>query len=254
MARPTHVYIVGSPRPRVGKTLLARALTEFYRVDGRPVSAFDLDHEENSLIDFLPKFAVRANITDTRGQMALFDQLIVGDEKPKVIDLSAHLFDAFLTVMSDIEFVSEARKRSIEPIVLFIASPGDRSAKCYADLPRRVPGLNLVPIYNQAIAQGAHLRDSFPPRAAVALPIQLPALSPTLRHIVDARPFSFAEFKRQPSPNLPVRLADELNSWMKRLFIQFRELELRLLLSNLRGSLQPLEIDQPSRDQQRETI
>ena len=254
MARPTHVYIVGSPHPRVGKTLLARALTEFYRVDGRPVAAFDLNHNENSLVDFLPKFAVRANIADIKGQMALFDKLILGDETPKVIDLGACLFDRFVTVMTEIEFVSEARQLSIEPIFLFIASPDDRSAKCYADLPRRFPGLTLVPVYNQGIARGSHLRDKFAARDSIALPIQFPALSPSLRHIVDRHPFSFAVFKRQPSPDLPEILDAELNSWMKRVFIQFRELELRLLLSRLKDSLHSPRQDELSVEQRPKTM
>src|SRR5205807_8576662 len=49
MSRPTHVYIVASPRPRSGKTLLARALSEFFRADGRPVRAFDLDTMDGAL-------------------------------------------------------------------------------------------------------------------------------------------------------------------------------------------------------------
>ena len=89
MSRPTHVYIVTSPRPRSGKTLLARALTEFFRTDGRPVGAFDLDTLDGTLAGFLPKFTVRADIADIRGQVALFDELIVDNEKPKIVDVSA---------------------------------------------------------------------------------------------------------------------------------------------------------------------
>src|SRR5437899_242684 len=99
MSRPTHVYIVASPRPRTGKTLLARLLTEFYRSDGRPVGAFDLDTMDATLAAFLPKFTVRADITDTRGQVALFDELIIDNEKPKVVDVSAYAFEPFFNLM-----------------------------------------------------------------------------------------------------------------------------------------------------------
>jgi hypothetical protein len=37
------VAIVASPRPRVGKTLLARLLTDFHLQEGRSVAAFDLN-------------------------------------------------------------------------------------------------------------------------------------------------------------------------------------------------------------------
>ena len=105
MSRPTHVYVVLSPRPRVGKTLMARVFTEFYRSEGRPVAAYDLDPAEGTLSEFLPGFAIASQIADTRGQMALFDRLIVDDEKPKVIDVGSGLFSHFLKVMTEIDFV-----------------------------------------------------------------------------------------------------------------------------------------------------
>ena len=120
MSRPTHVYVVLSPRPRVGKTLMARVFTEFYRSEGRPVAAYDLDPTEAALSEFLPGFAVASQIADTRGQMALFDRLIVDDEKPKVVDVGTAVFSHFLTVMTEIDFVPEARRRSVEPIIVYV--------------------------------------------------------------------------------------------------------------------------------------
>ena len=71
----------------------------------------------------------------------------------------------------------------------------------------------------------------------VALPLRIPLLSPTLRTIVDTKPFSFTEFRRRPPADILEPIEDELNSWLKRVYLQFREMELRLLLSKLRGSL-----------------
>ena len=237
MSRPTHVYIVTSPRPRVGRTLVARAFTEFYRADGRPVAAFDLNRDAVALADFLPKFATRAQIADTRGQMALFDQLIVDDEKPKVVDLGASLFEPFFTVMSDIGFVAEARASSVEPVILFVATPEQETAQAYADLHRRFPDVTIVPVHNEGIARGSHIREKFPSWSAVALPLQVPQLSPSLRFIIETKPFSFSDFKRGLSAYVPEILEAELNSWIKRVYLQFRELELRLLLDRLRSSL-----------------
>lgn len=237
MSRPTHVYVIASPRPRVGKTLIARAFTEFYRADGRPVAGFDLGTGDNLMFEFLPKFAIRAGIGDTRGQMALFDQLIVGDEKPKVVDLGDRMFEAFFKVMVDIDFVPEARRRSIEPVVLFIATPEDQAVKAYAELQRRFADLTIVPVLNEGVARGSHLREKFPSRGPLSLPIQVPQLSPSLRHIVETKPFSFSAFRRGLSSDVPQILEAELRSWVKRVVLQFRELELRLLLDRLRSSL-----------------
>lgn len=245
MSRPTHVYIITSPRPRVGRTMVARAFTEFYRADGRPVAAFDLNRDETTLADFLPKFAVRAQIADTRGQMALFDRLIVDDEKPKVVDLGAPLFEAFLKVMSDIGFIAEARANSVEPVILFLATPEQQAVQAYVDLHRRFPDVAIVPVHNEGIARGSHIREKFPSWTAVALPLQVPQLSPSLRFIIETKPFSFSDYKRGLSEYVPEILEAELNSWIKRVFLQFREMELRLLLDRLRTSLAPPSFDRP---------
>ena len=57
-----------------------------------------------TLARFLPKYALRADINDTRGQVALFDELIVDDERPKVVDVSAHAYETFFDLMEQIDF------------------------------------------------------------------------------------------------------------------------------------------------------
>jgi hypothetical protein len=238
MSRPTHVYIVASPRPRTGKTLLARALIEFFRTDERPVAGFDLDTMDPMLARILPKFALHADINDTRGQVALFDELIVDDEKPKVVDVSAHAYETFFDLMEQIDFATEAPRRSVEPVILYAANSDALSVKSYDRLRKRFPRLTLAPVYNDGIMRGYNLRGEFPTTNVVALPLRIPMLSPVLRSIVDAGPFSFAEFRHQPPERFPAHLETEMNAWLKRVNLQFREMELRLLLSSLRGTLQ----------------
>ncbi len=236
MSRPTHVCIIASPRPRTGRTTLARALTEFYRMDGGPVTAFDLDAMDATLKQFLPECTVRADIGETQSQVALFDQLIVADETPKVVDVSAHAFDAFFNVMAQIDFAGEARREGIEPVILYAANSDPLSIKTYTRMRARFWSIPMAPVYNDGIVRGHALRDQFPAASSVALPLHIPAFSPALRTAVDARPFSFAAFRRQPSA-MPELLQAELDSWLKRVNLQFREFGLRMLLANLRGSL-----------------
>ena len=237
MTRPTHVCIVASPRPRTGRTLLARALVEFYRNDGGQVVAFDLDAMDATLTQFLPECTVSAEIGETQSQVELFDQLIAADQVPKVIDVSAHAYEAFFNVLAAIDFAGEARRQAIEPVILFAANSDPLSVKSYARLRSRFRGIPIAPVYNDGIVRGHSLRDQFPATSTVALPLHVPALSPTARTIVDTKPFSFVEFRRRPPKNAPELVTAEIESWLKRLHLQFRELGLRLLLANLRGSL-----------------
>lgn len=236
MSRRTHVYIVCSPRPRIGKTLAARLITEFYRSNGRPVVAFDLN-PDGTLLSYLPRFAVAADLRETRDQMTLFDALIVPDEKSKVIDLGTGAFETFFDILKNLDFLEEARRRNIEAVVLFAVNPDQFSIKGYRMLLQRFTDITLIPVLNEAFVRGFHYRDDFPAQRAVAVPLQIPLLSPFIRSIVDTPPFSFTEFRRGLSDDIPEHLAGEMHSWLKRAFLQLRELELRLLLEGLQASL-----------------
>jgi hypothetical protein len=236
MSRRTHIYIVCSPRARIGKTLTVRLLTEFYRSSGLPVLGFDITPDQ-TLLTYLPRFSVAAQITETRGQMALFDALIVPDEKPKVIDLGTGAFDTFFNILKQIAFLEEARRRNVEPVILFTVNPDQASVKAYRMLLQNFSDITIIPVLNEAFVRGFHYRDNFPPQRAVAVPLQVPQLSPSLRAIVDTPPFSFSEFRRRMSDDVPEHLEGEMHSWLKRTFLQFRELELRLLLEGLQTSL-----------------
>src|SRR5262245_45826582 len=116
----TPVYIVCSPRPRVGKTLVARLLSEYLDLENRYTTAFDINLNDPSLIDYLPRLAETASIEDTFGQMQLMDRLIVNDGAPKVIDLGFHVFDSFFKMATEIGFVKEAERRGVAVAILFI--------------------------------------------------------------------------------------------------------------------------------------
>jgi hypothetical protein len=55
---------------------------------------------------------------------------------------------------------------------------------------------------------------------------------------VTAPGFSFADFRAGKMQNVSDYYSVELESWLRNVFVQFRELELRLLLATLRQSLQ----------------
>src|SRR6185437_13915165 len=129
--RRTPVYIICSPRPLVGKTLIARLLTEFLLLKNGEVAAFDINLKEPSLLEFLPGVTETAEVDNTFGKMALMDRLIVNDTVAKVIDLGFHAFDEFFTMCEEIGFMKEAARRGVAPIVLFVADTDRVSARSY---------------------------------------------------------------------------------------------------------------------------
>ena len=132
--RQTFVYIVCSPRPLIGKTLVARQLSEFLLLKNGEVTAFDINLKEPSLVEYLPDITETAEIDDTFGKMALMDRLIINDGVAKVIDLGFHAFDEFFKMSEQIGFLKEAARRGVKPIVMFVADVDRTSMRAQAML------------------------------------------------------------------------------------------------------------------------
>jgi hypothetical protein len=230
------LFIVASPRPLTGKTFLARLIADFLRTDGREVEAFDLDPEA-ALAAALPGLTIQGSLDSTQAQMALFDRLVLADGIPRVVDIAHTQFARFFAVIEEIGFVDEARRRALETIVLFAADAQPASVKAYSDLQRRFPATIVVPVFNEAILKGRKLRDQYPFSRAAAVPLQIPLLPPGLKAHADRSGQSFADLHGQLPVSVQGGPAFELRSWTKRTFLEFRELELRLLMEKLRASL-----------------
>jgi hypothetical protein len=231
MPQQTPLYIVASQHPRVGKTLIARLLIEFLRISGRPLVGYDLDPREPTLAPFFPTMVWTIDIADTPGQMALFDRLIADHWRTTVIDLGYSLFEQFFTVMAEIGFEGEARRHSLEPIVLFVTDSAPTTAKSYADLRRRLPETVFIPVHNEASSFMFISRD-FPPTRPEYGMIRIPRLSPIVRGVIDRPGFSFATYMAS-QPGGPT----EVHTWIQTIFTEFRDLELRLLVGQLQSSL-----------------
>src|SRR6478672_2215720 len=145
----TPVYIICSPRPQVGKTLLARLLSEFLLLKNGTVASFDINLKEPSLLDYLPRTTETADVIDTYGKMQLMDRLIVDDGVAKVIDLGFHAFDEFFKMTGEIGFLKEAARRHVAPVILFVADVDRISAAGYSLLRQQIPPNALVAVDNE---------------------------------------------------------------------------------------------------------
>ena len=218
------VIVVCSPRPRVGRTLVARLLVDYFLADGRAVVAFDANPNDPVLSDYLPGHAIPATIADTRGQMALFDRLIVNIGVPKVIDLAAEQFVQFFDILEEIDFVAEARQRSIDTVIFYVTEDHPKSIDAYHRILARFPKATVVPVHNEIFESSGATSQSHPARNV--RPVYIAPL-PTLLYGVIYRPgFSISEFLRRPS-DFPTML----HKWTSQPFIAFRDLELRLAMA-----------------------
>jgi hypothetical protein len=133
--------------------------------------------------------------------------------------------------------VRELDQRAIELVIIYPADPHPASLDGYHWLVHRFPRTIVVPVLNDGIARARRLREQYPIRRAAAVPLQIPLLSPVLKQYTEQRPHPFAEFHSQFPATVPRQYALELRAFTKRVFLEFRELELRLLLERLQACL-----------------
>ena len=215
----TPVYIICSPRPLVGKTLIARILSEFLLLKNGTVAAFDINLKEPSLLDYLPRITETADVIDTYGKMQLMDRLIVNDGIAKVIDLGFHAFDEFFKMTEEIGFMKEAARRSVAPVILFVADTDRVSARAYPMLREQIPLKALITIDNEYVVRG-----ELPGDMSLGRVHRITALPSFLKTYVDRQTFSFTEYLRNERDS-----STELHQWIRRNYTNFRELELSLL-------------------------
>src|SRR5215207_3634139 len=189
----TPLYVVCSPCRCVGKTLVSRLLTEFHVLDDRPVAAFDLADEGPQLSDYLPQYTSIADIGDIRGQMAFFERLIAHQDSAKIVDLSHRMFKNFFTVVEEIGFFEEARRQSIEPLILFIVGSDPKSPETYTTLRRRFREASLLPVRNRTERRGAPDCVGSLDAGTAPASLQIPLLGFARRARIDLQAFSFCE-------------------------------------------------------------
>ncbi|KQY97955.1 hypothetical protein ASD45_18375 [Pseudolabrys sp. Root1462] len=230
------VYIVASPRPRVGKTLLSRLLIDYHKHEGREFGAFDLNSGDHTLKQFAPDDVTAANIGSVKGQMALFDSLVSEQGGGKVVDVGGDAYKNFFDVAYRIGLVEEAHKRDIAPVILFIVSSDKQAADVYRDLRTRFPGAALTPVHNEMLGLAQH-RDRFPPSGQGGAILRMPVLAPGLRKYIETPPFGFADEQLANARHIPLDAHIEIQRWLRKAYLEFRELDLRILLGELQTSL-----------------
>ena len=215
----TPVYIICSPRPQVGKTLVARLLSEFLLLKNGRVEAFDINLKEPSLLDYLPDVTETADVIDTYGKMQLMDRVIVDDGLSKVIDLGFHAFDEFFKMSHEIGFMKEAVRRNVAPIILFVADIDRTSGRSHEMLREQIPATNLIVVDNEFVVRG-----ELPPSMSRGRVLRMPALPTFLKTYIDRLTFSFTGYLRNEQDS-----STELHQWIRRNYFTLRELEMNLI-------------------------
>ncbi len=111
--------LVVSPRERSGTTLIARLFADFFRISGQAPLLFDTDAARPKFSKYFPE-AELVDLSNTKGQMRLFDTLPVRTQQPKIVDVTHRSYSDFFSMVRDIDLIAEARENHVEPVIVYI--------------------------------------------------------------------------------------------------------------------------------------
>jgi hypothetical protein len=232
MRRRTIVYIACSPHARAGVSTTARLLTDYHLLRQRTVEGFDIDPHEPFYGALFPESARVLDINDVKGQISLFDNLLVQNEVPKIVDVWHRSYKKFFAMVKDIGFFEEAEKRGVEPIILFQAGSSDAALTEALALRSTWPNLQMIIVHNEGtIPLGPHAHEILARYPAQGKFVIGP-LDASVATILQDTNFSLSNFLITPPPDMSIVVRAVLKSWITPVLTQFLSSELRLTLEN----------------------
>jgi hypothetical protein len=230
MKSRTPAFIVCSLSGRVGKTMTARLLADYFLLSGRSFAGFDTDAFEPAFATWFPQQVVVADLNTVQGRMALLDPLLVNDDVPKVIDLWHRSMEGFFALLEDTQFVAEARRVSVEPVLLFMADGSLHSADVADRLMARYPDVTMVTVVNEGAAPFGEVGLDQLARYPASRTFRIAALDPILQRTIEVSGFSLSRFVLAPPSGMSIVVRSGLKAWLGRVLAQFQSFELSMTL------------------------
>jgi hypothetical protein len=228
MKSRTPAYIVCSFNGRVGKTMTARLLADYFLLSKRSFAGFDTDAHEPAFATRFPQQVVVADLNTVQGNMALLDPLLLNDEVPKIVDLWHRSMHGFFSLLEDTEFVDEARRAGVEPILLFMVDGSPHAAEVADELARRYPDVTLVTVINEGAAPYGEVSLDQLARYPAGRTFRIAALDPILLQTIEVSGFSLSRFVLAPPTGMSIVVRSGLKSWLGRILAQFQSFELSM--------------------------
>lgn len=218
MAKPI-IIPIGADKGGVGKTTVCRAFLDYLKASGINFRAFDTENEVEGgggvLKRFWPAETEVVNLTDSDGQMKVFDTL--SDQVVTVIDIRAGLMTPMLKMLRDIGLLDPSR---YSIAVLHVLGNNKASLDEIKPIGDLLAGLRHVIVGNRV----NDTKFDFPPGA-----LDIPMLSAKAAEAVDKAGVPFSGFRKTPrleSGAESLVLGGTVGHWLDRVHAQFAGVKL----------------------------
>jgi len=215
---------------RSGKTLLARALVDFFILCGGKPYIFYTDAVERRLQALFPAAARIVDLTVVRDQMELFDTLAKRSPQMRVVDLTHQSLTKFFQLLRNTDFIFEARSHDIIPAIFYIPDDKADSFEAGVVLRDNFADCRFIVVENTFMKEPKRNVCQDPAYKALRAHKRrfvMPKLADSVIAALEDRDLSIADFMRQPispseetqAPNsLPPDILAELRVWVFGMF------------------------------------
>ncbi len=230
MPGASHAGIVALLHGRTGKTLLARALVDYFILSGGRPYIFDTDAIERRLHALFPSAAHVVDLTIVRDQMALFDTLAKPSSEMRVVDVAYYSFTKFFELMRSTDFILEAQSHDIIPVIFYIPDRNADSFEAGVVLRDSFPDCRFIVVENAFFKKpNRHVQQRLAYKVMRAHNRRyiMPKLADSVVEALEDRNLSISDFMQQPissggdapapdglSPDMSV----ELRGWVFKIF------------------------------------
>lgn len=206
-----NVIIVGADKGGVGKTQLSRCLLDYFAANSVLARAFDTECPKGHLKTYFPQLTEIVDLTDSDGQMAVFDTL---GTAATVIDIRAGLLSPTLKALAEMGFLDPSK---IKLTVLHILGSSQVSVGEVQGIMESIATSRYVPVANRI----NDTKFEFPSGS-----LDIPKLDERANEAVDASSMSFNAFINSGASGV---LKGKTNHWLKQVFAEFDKAKLNVL-------------------------
>jgi len=207
-------------------------LSEYFTWRGLSVEGFDTDPYESAFANRFPDRVEVTDISTIQGQISLFDRLLIFDDKPRIVDVWNRSFQKFFTILQETGFAEEAKRLSIEIVLIYCADELPASLVTAKQISLLWPDMPMIVVGNEGAAEFRaninHFLASFPTR----LSLHIRELDPQVSRSINKDSFSYAEFLKNPPFDMSIIVRSALRKWLVHVFTQFQRLEQQQVLNN----------------------
>jgi hypothetical protein len=231
MIKPTVFFFV-SPTARIGTTILARVVADYFILHQKPFHGFDTNINEAELAQRFPKFFTKIDLSHIKGQMELLDSILDQVDQVALVDVWSPVFPQLISLLIETQFIYEAEQRGLD--VVFMLGINDiNSASSAINKIRKVSSeAYIVGIINEGVVSLSHEPSELMDILFIDQTFEMGSLDHVTLRIISADQFSLSRFLITPPSGMSIVVRAQLKQWLLRLFTQLQSFELRRSLIN----------------------